>query len=155
MTIDEALLLPPDEVDYVPMDEARLLALATQTEEPFVATSALSELRRRNSIAAAVAARVILATASADRHLRALAVSALFDGDLRAYLPELIELLTSTVDPLVLGAVIDGVMIDPEEFATAETSTFVDLLARQARSARPDEFTDAESWASFLARFGA
>jgi hypothetical protein len=46
MDVRDLLLLPADDVPYESLDADVLLALATQEEEPSIATSALGELPR-------------------------------------------------------------------------------------------------------------
>jgi hypothetical protein len=81
MTLDELLLLPDDQIDYERLDRTMLRELATQSYEPFIATSALGELRVRRAVEARDASLAILASELPDRHLRSFALTTLCEVD--------------------------------------------------------------------------
>jgi hypothetical protein len=150
--IDDALLLPADEVDYGAMDDARLFVLATQREEPFIATNALGELARRDSPEGLRAARTIVVDESHDRHLRAYAVDVLMLQLPPDALALLRKLAASTIDPLIVGAIVEWAENDPEALRTPDGRQLVEVLVERMRTTTPDSFTDREAWDAFAAR---
>ena len=153
MTTDELLFLPPDDIDYASLGDQRLLSLATQRDEPFIATNALTELRMRSAEEARVAARLLVRDQSTDRHLRALAMTTLFDRDAANELPLLIETVSTTTDPEILSAAVDGVEQEWTTLSGAAAHDLVEALVRQLHVAQPDQFTDTAQWNDFLARY--
>ena len=152
MRTDDLLLLPADEIEYASLDSQRLLGLATQVEEPFIATNALTELRMRAAEEADVAARLLVREQATDRHLRALAVSMLFDRDLEQDVPLLMQAVSSTTDPALLSAAIEGIEQEGAALEGPGADELLQVLVRQLRVARPDRFTDTALWSKFLAQ---
>ncbi len=141
--VDELLMLNHDAIDYqkLPDDVLRELALEV---EPFIATSALSELSIRRSELAGNTAWTLLTRPESDRHLRAAALGVLFKFDpdraathMRDRLAECDAGLTATMMEIVLE--------NREFFAHGpfarlphELATCVEGEQRAAPSADPD-----------------
>jgi len=153
-SVDDLLLLPADEIRYADLDEATLLALALQHDEPFIATSALGELSRRNVPAAGAAALALLNGDWADRHLRAFAITTLHDADPDRAVEVMASMVDDTDDPKLLGAMVECVLADLERFAADDRKAFTRRLAERVAAVPPDDFTDLDERASFLERFG-
>jgi hypothetical protein len=150
MQARDYLLFPANEVPYTTLDPTVLLELATQQEEPFIATSALGELAVRGEEGAKTAARAILRKPW-DHQLTASALSILFDREPRETIAAMRRLLAD--DPVLLEAMLEAVLTDPACFA--DHHDFVaDLAARVA--ALPDKaFFDPAQRARFAAHRSA
>src|SRR5262245_13002008 len=101
---DDLLLVPADDIDYRGLDAAVLLQLATQRDEPFIATSALGELGARAVPEARAAAESILAGEPWDRHLHAFALTTLYGADRDAGAAAMTRLVDGARDPVILAA---------------------------------------------------
>lgn len=152
--VDAAMFESPEYIDYASFDDERLLRLAIQDDELFIATHALTELRLRGPAQARTAAEIILNGDRADRHLRALAIAALFDGDIRMAMPTLLDVVAGSDDPKVLATLMEGVVTRPDAFTSASGQRLIAALTARASVVGPDAFTDAEAWAEFVGRFG-
>jgi hypothetical protein len=155
MSIDDLILLPHDQIDYQGLAPDVLLALATQQDEPFIATSALGELAARRGPEALAAVEAILAAEPWDRYLRAFAITILCGRDRERATETMARLLDDTTDPKDLGAMVECVMSDPDHFAAGPARAFADRLAATVARVAPDQFTDLDERAAFLARHGA
>jgi hypothetical protein len=155
MTIDELLVLPHDQIDYTSLDAEALRDLATQINEPYIATSALAELGSRGGPEARAAATAILAAEPWDRHLFAFAITTLCEIDRKAATEAMLRLLDGSNDPKILGAMIECVLSDPGHFKTEPARAFADRLAAKVETVEPDQFTDLDERAAFLARYPA
>lgn len=155
MTFTDLLLLPHDKIDYSALDAGMLLQLATQENEPYIATSALAELSARGASEAAAGAAAILAKPPWDRHLHAFAISTLCQIG-RAQATEIMDqVIDQTNDPKILGAMVECVLSDWDHFSAGAAQSFANKLAGKVRAVPPDQFTDLEERAAFLARSGA
>lgn len=155
MTIDDFLVLPHDQIDYASLDVDLLHELATQHNEPYIATSALAELGARGAPEARAAAAAILAGEPWDRHLFAFAITTLCEIDCGEAAKTMARLLGTTNDPKVLGAMVECVLSNPDQFSAGADRTFVDGLAKKVEVVDPDQFTDLDERAVFLARYRA
>jgi len=153
MTINDLLVLPHDQIDYASLDAAVLHELATQNSEPYIATSALAELGARGGPDARAAAVAILAAVPWDRHLVAFAITTLCDVDCGSAIETMERLLGGTHDPKVLGAMVECVLSYPDHFGTGPGHAFTDRLAAKVETVEPDQFTDLDERAAFLARY--
>jgi hypothetical protein len=155
MNIADLLLLPDDEINYAALDVGVLLQLATQEDEPFIATSALGELGMRRVPEAVVAAAAILTKPLWDRYLHAFAITTLCATD-PAQITEIMDsVIEQTNDPKVLGAMVECVLSEPDHFSKGAAQSFANKLAGKVRRVPPDEFTDLDERTRFLERFGA
>jgi hypothetical protein len=155
MTIDDLLVLPYDQIDYTSLDAGMLRELATQNSEPYIATSALAELGVRGGPEARIATSAILAAEPWDRHLFAFAITTLCDIDRGDATETMARLLEGTSDPKVLGAMVECVLSDSDHFSTGLARAFTDRLAAKVETVAPDQFTDLDERAAFLARYRA
>lgn len=155
MTIDDFLVLPHDQIDYTSLDVDMLHELATQHSEPYIATSALAELGARGGPGARAAAAAILAGEPWDRHLFAFAITTLCGIDCDDAAKTMARLLGATSDPKVLGAMVECVLSNPDQFSTGAARAFADGLAKKVEAVEPDQFTDLDERAVFLARYRA
>jgi hypothetical protein len=155
MTINDFLVLPHDQIDYPSLDVGVLRELATQNSEPYIATSALAELGARGGPEARAAAAAILATEPWDRHLFAFAITTLCEIDRDDATRTMARLLDGTNDPKVLGAMVECVLSDPGHFSAGLGRAFSDRLAEKVETVKPDQFTDLDERAAFLARHRA
>lgn len=155
MTIDDFLVLLHDQIDYASLDGDVLHELATQHSEPYIATSALAELGARGGPEARAAAVAILADEPWDRHLFAFAITTLCEIDCNEAAKTMVRLLGATSDPKILGAMVECVLSNPDQFGTGAARAFADELAKQVEAVEPDQFTDLDERAAFLARYRA
>jgi hypothetical protein len=155
MTINDFLVLPHDQIDYTSLDGRVLRELAMQNSEPYIATSALAELGARGGPEARAAVAAILATEPWDRHLFAFAITMLCDIDRHDATETMARLLEGTNDPKILGAMVECVLSDPDHFSTGATRAFTDRLTVKVENVKPDQFTDLDERAAFLARYRA
>lgn len=155
MTIDHFLVLPHDQIDYVSLDVDVLHELATQHNEPYIATSALAELGARGGPEARAAAAAILAGEPWDRHLFAFAITTLCEIDCDEAAKTMTRLLDTTKDPKILGAMVECVLSNPAHFSAGAARTFANGLAKKVEAVEPDQFTDLDERAVFLARYRA
>lgn len=155
MTLDEILLIPADDIEYEQLDSGLLLAAATQNEEPFVATNALAELKRRRAPETRQAAEQIIASANGDRHLRSFAILMLFGVDCQRAAEIGIEMVPRTVDPEVLGAFIEGALGEADDLDNGLGQTLIALLVQQARLIPPGKGSDPGDWQRLLERYGS
>jgi hypothetical protein len=151
--VDDLLLLPDDQIDYEALDTSVLFQLATQNDEPFIATSALGELRRRRAQEAPNAAETILRSEESDRHIRAFAITTLCATDKQRAVEMMSTLVEHTNDPKVLGAMVECVLYDVDYFKTLPAQKFVKKLVERVLATPPDRFTDLEERDSFLETF--
>jgi uncharacterized protein with von Willebrand factor type A (vWA) domain len=153
MTINDLLVLPHDEIDYASLGAGMLRELAIQNSEPYIATSALAELGARSVPEARAAAAAILAAEPWDRHLFAFAITTLCDIDRDDATETMERLLDRTNDPKVLGAMVECVLSDADHFRVGHGRAFTDRLAAKVEAVQPDQFTDLDERAAFLARY--
>lgn len=153
MKIDDLLLLPDDQIEYKALAPDVLLALAIQQDEPYLATSALSELAARRGLEVHSAVDAILAAEPWDRYLFAFAITILCSLDRDRATQTMSRLLESTHDPKVAGAMIECVMSDPDYFAVSTARAFAERLAVAVSQFAPEQFDDRDEHAAFLARY--
>lgn len=154
-TVDELLLLPDDQIEYSTLESSLLAALATQQEEPFIATSALAELAGRGVPEAASAAETVLEAEPWDRHLRAFAIKCLFELDSDRGLAQMERLVDACSDPKLLAAMMDNVLYTAEPFDTADGRAFVERLTRRVSRMEADTPDDRELRREYLAKYGS
>ena len=126
----ELLTLDHDAIDYRALPDQTLRALALEVE-PFIATSALTELAIRRSAAAADVAWTILTRSEEDRHLRALALEDLFTFEpdrAVAYMNG-----TRLADPDLRQAMVELVAEHPDVFSHEPGAAFTRELARRGQ----------------------
>jgi len=145
----DLLLLPADEIQYPDLDGRVLYELAVQQDEPFIATSALGELASRDSTDVVKAAQIILGDPW-DHHLTAYALKLLFRRDHAAGMTAMRSLIGD--DPVILAAMIDNVLAEPEVFASHRD--LVAEIAARAAALPAGDFSDPDERAAFLARYG-
>ncbi len=155
MSIDDLILLPHDQIDYKRLAAELLLDLATQEDEPYIATSALAELAVRRVPETRAAAAAILGKKPWDRYLYAVAIMTLFKVDREQATRTMAQLIEDTSDPEILGAMVECVLSDPDHFSTGLCGAFTDRLAAKVETVKPDQFTDLDERAAFLVRYGA
>ena len=153
MTTDELLLLTADEMDYGELDLELLRRFAVQDEEPFIATNALGELKRRHAPETQDAAEAILAKDHADRHLVAFAILMLFGVDVRRAVELGTVMVPRTMDPEVLGAFIEGALGEADALTDAPGDALIAVLLEQARRVPPGNYCDAGDWQRLFERF--
>lgn len=153
MSIEDFLVLPHDQIDYMPLDASTLHELAIQDSEPYIATSALAELGARGGPEARAAASAILSREPWDRHLFAFAITTLCDVDRASATETMSTLLDGTSDSKILGAMTECVLFDPDHFSTGAARAFGKRLAAKVETIKPDEFTDLEERAALLLRY--
>jgi hypothetical protein len=90
-----------------------------------------------------------------DRHLFAFAITTLCEVDCNDAARIMARLLGATSDPKILGAMVECVLSNPDQFGTGAARTFAHGLARKVEAVEPDLFTDLEERAAFLARYRA
>ncbi|MEO8699881.1 MAG: hypothetical protein ABI867_07545 [Kofleriaceae bacterium] len=146
------LLQQADDIDYASLELPLLSKLATQLEDPFIATSALGQLARRDREAAARAAEQILDGSRGDRHLVAFALTVLFERDPASGIRWMTRLGPSCEDPTILEAMLENVLGDAERFA--EHAELVRAIARRVTALTREQFSDPEMRDRFVARFG-
>lgn len=153
-TADDLLLLPDDAIDYKSQPAGVLYELATQEDEPYIATSALAELSIRRVPEARAAAAAILARPPWDRHLHAFAIAILCRIDCAQATAVMRELLDHTDDPKILGAMVECVLSEPDHFRGEAERAFAHRLAAKVGAMAADQFPDLDDRTAFLARFG-
>jgi hypothetical protein len=154
MTLDELLILPADAIDYAALPTALLVDMATQNEEPFIATNALGELLERKAIETWDAAAKIVLGGEADRHLVTYGLETLWGLDVGRSIEIMLKTLEQTSDPKILGAMIQAVLVYPAQFEAGRGLELRDALATRMRRTRPDEFTNSSDWKKFVDRYG-
>lgn len=152
MSIDDLILLPHDQLDYKRLAAELLLELATQEDEPYIATSALAELAVRRVPETRAAAAAILDKKPWDRYLYAVAIVTLCKVDREHAIRKMAQLIEDTRDPEILGAMVECVLSDPDHFSTVP-GAFTDRLAAKVETVEPDQFTDLDERAAFLSRY--
>jgi hypothetical protein len=155
MSVDDLLLLPDDAINYQTLDAGVLFQLATQEDEPYIATSALCELAVRGVPEARTAAAAILDKRPWDRHLYAFAITTLCAIDRAQATEAMSQFVDKTGDPKILAAMVECVLSDVDHFSGRPAREFARKLAAKVEAVAPDQFTDLDERASFLARFGA
>jgi hypothetical protein len=128
MNVDELLMLNHDMIDYDSLPDEALRQLALEVE-PFIATSALTELSIRRGALAAPTAREILDRADSDRHLRAAALEVLFKlnrDQALAYMAARIQQCDRDFLPTIAEIVIEN----QDVFASGRGAELADGLAR-------------------------
>jgi hypothetical protein len=144
-TVKELLLLPDDQIDYPSLDSGLLLELATQREEPFLATSALGELTQRKDGHAREAADRILHAAIWDKHLTAYALTVLFDRDPTATLQHMVRLIDICDEPKLLEAMAENVLNGRDYFQDGDGQRVLGTLVAKLRNIVPAKFSDPET----------
>jgi hypothetical protein len=144
----------PDDIDYKSLDTATLFQLAIQQREPFTADHALAELARRNVHQARDAAEAILMQPVWDHYHTAYAIRVLYGRD-RGRACELMTTLLGTDDPVILDAMVDIVLENPEYFTKPDRYEFARALATRVAATPPGDHTDSERRARFLTQYGA
>jgi len=151
---DDLILVPAEDIEYEKLDISVLEQLATQELEPFIATSALSELGQRRVPAAKTAASAIIARQVWDHHLYAFALTILYDADREAGLAAMIPRIDTERDPVILAAMIENMLSDVERFQAEPLRALATRLAARVAET-PGKYTDPEERESFLALFGS
>jgi hypothetical protein len=155
MNIDHFLAVGDGEIDYTVLDSATLLCLATQEEEPFVATSAVGELGARREPATIVACTQVLDHEIWDRHLYAFALTTLFQQEHALALERMPRLLEATEDPKLMDAMAECVASDFDYFDQGPPRAFAEALAARMMSTSTSDDFGQDDRAAVLTRYGA
>ena len=152
LTIDDILRIPDENFDYGALDTQRLVGLALQRYEPWLATSALGELAQRGAPETADAATTILRAEPWDVRLTAYALTILFNRDPELAIREMTRIITTQDAPAILAAMIENVLSARERFDTGTGRDFAIKLAERLLRVPPDE--SIEDGNEFLAIYG-
>jgi hypothetical protein len=152
--VEQLLIHTPEDLDLAKLDTDTLFELATQRTEPFLATSALGELARRNTYHTRDAAETILRRPIWDRYLTAHAIEVLYERD-RNTARELMTSLLDTEDAVLLDAMVDVVLENPDHFTKRKPHEFAKQLAARVAATPPGDDTDRERREQFLKQYGA
>jgi hypothetical protein len=126
MSIENFLTVGDKEIDYTALDSATLFHLATQEEEPYVATSALGELGARRDPSMLAACSNVLDREIWDRHLYAFALTTLFQHEHAQALERMPRLLETTEDAKLIDAMAECVASDLDYFDLGPPRTFAE-----------------------------
>jgi hypothetical protein len=129
MNIEDLLILGDDQIDYTALDATTLLRLATQEEEPYVATSALGELGSRRDPAVLVACTSVLEREMWDQHLYAFALTTLFEFEHSKAFERMEHLLDTTNETMVINGMAECVASDLDYFDHGPQRAFANALA--------------------------
>jgi hypothetical protein len=140
MNIEDLLIVGDDQIDYTALDATTLLRLATQEEEPYVATSALGELGARRDPAALGACTSILDREIWDQHLYAFALTTLFELEHSRAFERIQRLLDMTNETMLINAMAECVASDLDYFDHGPQRAFAGALAaRLLTTSTPDD----------------
>jgi hypothetical protein len=155
MSIENFLAVGDDQIDYTALDAATLLRLATQEEEPYIATSALGELGARRDPAAPVACTSVLDHEIWDRHLYAFALTTLFQLEHSQALERMQRLLDTTEEAVLIDAMAECVASDLDYFGHGSQRAFADALAARLLATSISDNSGQDDRTAVLARYGA
>ena len=150
--VDELLLLTYDEIDFTNIDNGSLYHLERQTQDPFIATSALGELSQRDTPQTRAAATAILESPW-DQHLAAYATTILYGIDKDESIRRMSAMIDRCPDPKVLGAMVENVLSDRERFERDDVRWLLHRLVTSVKNMAADAFSDMEERAEFLALY--
>jgi hypothetical protein len=153
-TVDDFLLLTDDQIDYASLDLGMVAQLATQRVEPFIATSALHELSRRDPATARDAAEGILGGDLWDHRLAAYALYILFNRDAESGIAQMARLLERELEQPIVDAMIESVMYEPARFRAGIGRLVLQLLGRRLRAV-PAKAFDNPQWAAAVIALAA
>lgn len=148
----ELTLAGAENIPFDELEPAMLFALATFEGDLEVATSAIIELGGRAGAGASAmeAVRFLIGSSWADRHLKAAALDTAFLVDAAAAVGVAHGLLQETQDPVLVDAMIHGVMGADQRFDGAMAG-FAGALREVAARVRPNDECDLEAWERFVA----
>jgi hypothetical protein len=152
--IDALLVLPADDIEYGSLSMPTLVALAIQTTDPFIATSALGELAQRDPRETTTAAERILDGDVWDPHLTAFALTLLYDRSPEAAMLRMQRLARSCDSSIVLAAMMENILSDSDRFTSPEPARLARAIAHRVAALRAEQFKDLEQRDRFLERFG-
>lgn len=155
MGIWEFLIMDDGQVDYTALDAAMLLHLATQEEQPYVATSALGELGARRDPAALVACASVLDREIWDQHLCVFALTTMFELEHSKAFEHMQGLLDTTNETLLVNAMAECVASDLDYFDHGPQRAFAGALAARLLTTSTSDDSAQDDRTAVLARYGA
>lgn len=145
-------MLGADEIEYERLEDDLVAQLALQTDEPFIATSALCEIARRIPSRGRDIAEAILRRPPWDDYLTGYAVEILFDRDPEAARREMSRLVQEPLHPTVLESMAESVVMNPEQFEDEAGRALVERIAAGLLQANVKSFENGEVTGTFLRR---
>ena len=154
MNIEDLLIVGDDQIDYTALDTATLLRLATQEEEPYVATSALGQLGARRDPEVLVACTSVLDRELWDPHLYAFALTTLFGIEHSKAFARMQHLLDTTNETILINAMAECVASDFDYFDHGPPRAFAGALAARLLSTSTADDSAQDDRTAVLARYG-
>jgi hypothetical protein len=150
MKINDLMILDDEQIDYDSLSEEQLHQLV-YSDNLFMATSALIELRFRNKILACLSASSILSNSSGDCYLQAAAIETLFQTNPHRAM-DYMKTLDGTCHPYILNSIMEIIMENSSKEFQWETGRKVPQIIYDIVQSLTggDEFIDSEVKSQFL-----
>lgn len=150
MKINDLMILDDEQIDYDTLSEEQLHQLV-YSDNLFIATSALIELRFRNKILAALSASYILSKSSGDCYLQAAAIETLFQTNPYGIAMDYMKKLDGTCHPYILNSIMEIIMENLSDFQSEIGSKVTQIIYDIVQSLTGgDEFIDSEVKSKFF-----
>lgn len=149
MKIDDLMILDDEEIDYDSLSDEQLHQLV-YSDNLFMATSALIELRFRNKILAGLSASSILSKPYGDCYLQAAAIETLFETNFPIAM-DYMKKLDGTCHPYILNSIMEIIMENLSNFQSEKERKVSQIIYDIVQSLTGgDEFIDSEVKSKFL-----
>ncbi|RUT04568.1 hypothetical protein DSM106972_041370 [Dulcicalothrix desertica PCC 7102] len=153
MNSENLEILTDADIDYGDLSEDVLKKLALD-DELFIATSALVELRLRESLVAAIIAYEILSESKGDKYLQATALSVLFETNQEQAINYMLKEAPSC-EPYILNSIMELMIENEPDFKFVPASLLVTIVRERLRELENStKFTTLEARDKFLHTYG-
>lgn len=146
-------LMTDNDIDYNDLSEDILKQLALG-DELFIATSALVELRLRESLVAPIVAYEILSESKGDKYLQATALSVLFGTNQEQAINYMLKEALSC-EPYILNSIMELMIENEPDFKFVPASLLVTIVRERLRELdNSTKFPTLEARDTFLHTYG-
>ena len=149
--LTELMLLDHNQIPYEQLDDQTLIELASQSENLFITTFALSALHTRLPQQAGIIAWRQLTEKAGDDYLRAQALAIVYETDLKRSIAFMSE-HQHTDNLYLLETMIETIDFDTAD-ANPPLTQLAKVLAQRARQLGPASFEWAEGVENFIQHF--
>jgi hypothetical protein len=149
--VDWITALDPSDVNFKKLDDISLEKLATGSE-PYFATLAINELRRRQNPAVAAIARALLQSGTTDKYLKASALGVIFDFD-PSWAIEYMLVQVTNADAYLLNAIMNIAIRDSEYFKSGSGYRLTRFVVDRLKEFEHEKYPPAEVTDLFSSTF--